>query len=230
MTEFVMTPHRTKILSVLLEQGEIVDQEGQATTLLMEETGHRTTNALSGVLLSMEQAGLIERDKAGRRTYRIALTREGRRVAQSLNRMVQSLNGKEAAAEAPQSDPEVTAAVVDGSVDLDLLAGVLLKKALVATQATEQQVELRERMRRFEERAVAAEERADRAEAELKALRSRMAELEAENKTLVHNNQLLIGQMDRVKNNPGQPISKLISKRERLELDKLMRAIPTSRG
>lgn len=79
-----MTPHRAKILSILLEQGEIIDQDGQSTTLLMQETGHRTSNALSGVLLAMEQAGLIERDKAGRRTYRIALTRQGRKLAQQL--------------------------------------------------------------------------------------------------------------------------------------------------
>lgn len=82
--DFVMTPHRAKILTVLLEQGDIHDSDGQSTTLLMDHTGHRTSNALSGVLLAMEQAGLVERDKAGRRTYRIGLTREGRRLAKSL--------------------------------------------------------------------------------------------------------------------------------------------------
>lgn len=84
---FAMTPHRNMILSTLLEQGgEIVDSEGMCTRLLMADTGHRTSNALSGVMLAMENAGLIERDKAGRRTYRVGLTSEGRRLAGDLSR------------------------------------------------------------------------------------------------------------------------------------------------
>lgn len=82
--DFTMTPHRAKILTVLLDEGDIHDSDGQSTTLLMDHTGHRTSNALSGVLLAMEQAGLVERDKAGRRTYRIGLTRQGRKLAKSL--------------------------------------------------------------------------------------------------------------------------------------------------
>lgn len=83
MSQVAMTHHRRNILSILL-RGDIVDPDGMCTTTLMDATGHRTSNALSGILLELEKAGLVDRDKGGRRTYRIALTSEGRRVAQLL--------------------------------------------------------------------------------------------------------------------------------------------------
>jgi DNA-binding MarR family transcriptional regulator len=221
-TTFPITPHRAKILQVLLDQGEINDPDGQSTTLLMAETGHRTSNALSGVLLSMENAGLIERDKAGRRTYRIALTRQGRKVAESLAK-----GGTPAPVMRLTADPDVSATVAaDGSVDLDLLAGVLLKKALLATQAQEESAGSKEAAAR----AKRAEAKVAELEEELRAARNELAEQRAVIKTLEHNNQVLAGQMDKVRKNPTTPISELISKRERQELDKLMRALPTSRG
>lgn len=76
---FPITPHRTKIMEILAE-GDIRAEDGQATRLLMEKTGHQTTNALSGVLQQMEQGGVIRRETAGRRTYFIGLTAAGRKM------------------------------------------------------------------------------------------------------------------------------------------------------
>lgn len=212
---FPITPHRAKILSVLLEQGDIDDPTGQATTLLMAETGHRTTNALSGVLLAMENAGLIDRDKAGRRTYRIGLTKQGRKVALA-NAGRSTVEEPLPAAAAPAAAVE---AVMNGAVDLDLLAGVLLKKALAATQAQEASAGLKEANRRIVE-----------LEEELRAARDEAAELRAVAKTLEHNNKVLVGQMDRVKKNPGRPIKELISSKEMRDLEQLMQSLPAARG
>jgi DNA-binding MarR family transcriptional regulator len=223
MNDFPITPHRAKILQVLLDQGEIQDPDGQSTTLLMAETGHRTSNALSGVLLAMEKAGLIERDKAGRRTYRIALTRQGRKLAESLSGVSGGSPAPEP--EAPTkltADPDVAATVVNGAVDLDLLAGVLLKKALIATQAQEDSAGAKETQRRAER----AEAKVAALEAELSAARSELAEQRAIVKTLEHNNQVLTNQMDKVRKNPATPIKELISRKELSELDKLMRSLP----
>jgi len=228
-TNFMLTPHRSKILTILLEQGEIIDPDGQATSLLMIETGHRTTNALSGVLQSMEQAGLIERDTAGRRTYRISLTKEGRRLAEQIAKAgpapTPSRRGTAAPVEEPALAPSVTLAAGDG-VDYDLLAGVLLKKALLATQAQEKGAAVKD----AEERARKAEAHAAALEEELRTVRSELAELRAQVKTLEHNNGVLASQMDKARKSPGTPIKDLISATELKQLDRLMRALPTARG
>jgi DNA-binding MarR family transcriptional regulator len=227
MEDFVITPHRAKVLTVLL-QGDIEDASGQATPVLKAHTGHRHTNSLSGVLGQMEKAGLIQRDVNGRRTYRIALTKKGRDLAEQL--------GDEGAAErieqrfAAPAPADTAEAIVNGAVDLDLLAGVLLKKALNATAASDKSAELHERLRRSEERAERAVARVAALEAELVGVRSRLSELEAINKTLEHNNTLLANQMDKVRKAPGTPIKELISKTELRNLDSLMRQLPTARG
>lgn len=223
MREFELTPRRAVVLTALLDQPghEIQDPDGQATALLMTETGHRTTNALSGVMMHLEQAGLIERDvSGGRRTYRIALTRKGVQVAKKLA-------GQGADAEPvrlpPTAHADEVAAVMDGAVDLDLLAGVLLKKALIATQAQEDSAGGKAAAR-------AAEAKIAQLEAELREARSEVSELRAQVKTLEHNNKTLMGQMDKVKKNPGRPISELVTKRELADLDRLMRSLPSARG
>jgi len=227
---FVMTPHRAKVLEALLREGGAVeDPAGQATPLLKKYTGHKHTNSLSGVLSQIEEAGLIQRDMNGRRTYRIALTREGRATAERL------LNSSAAERtewlteinRLPEPSPAAEVeAVLNGAVDLDLLAGVLLKKALVATQAQEQSAGAKD----AEARAQRAEVELAAARDELAALRREMAELKAVVKTLEHNNKVLTTQMDKVQNNPGTPIKELISKREQQELAKLMRQLPSLRG
>lgn len=210
---FQITPHRGKILTTLLA-GAIEDPSGHATPMLQEHTGHRTTNALAAVLLQLENAGLIQRDMNGRRTYRIALTQEGQRVARGLS------NGS--APDAPPAlDPAATA-IVDGAVDLDLLAGILLKKALIATQAQEDSAGSKEAVAR----AARAEARLATLEDELRELRDEAALLRAQVKTLEHNNTVLTNQMDKVRKNPGTPIKELISRTELRNLDQLMRALP----
>lgn len=167
---FELTPRRAVVLTALLNEPghEIQDSDGQATALLMVETGHRTTNALSGVLAQLEMAGLIERDVGGRRTYRIALTKKGVRAAQSLAAPYQGDT------EEPEPTPAVATAdaIVSSAVDLDLLAGVLLKKALLATQAQEDSAGAKDALRRAER----AEAKAEALVAELKQVRDETGE------------------------------------------------------
>lgn len=78
---YLLTPNRIKVLDILhKEGGEIHDKDGLATSHLMTQSGHNTTNALSGMLMAMENDRLITRDTAGRRTYSIRLTSLGKQV------------------------------------------------------------------------------------------------------------------------------------------------------
>lgn len=223
MPQYLLTPGRIKVLQILAKEGgEIRDETGQATSYLMAQTGHRTTNALSGMLLKMEEDGLIARDTGGRRTFSIRLTDLGAQVAAEQG-------GSTAAVRSAQSHQGVVPAQSDAKlslegVDLDLLVGVLLiKKALVATQAQEASAGLKVRVD-------AAESQVAELEAQLRASQDEVSDLRALVKTLEHNNQVLAGQMDKVKKNPGTPIKDLISRTELRDLEKLMRALPVSRG
>lgn len=214
--QYLLTPQRRQILQILAQEGgEIRDEAGQATSYLMTQTGHRTTNALSGMLMAMEQDGLIARDTAGRRTFSIRLTPLGEQAA-----------GTQAVPPPVRKAPEAAAELSLGDVDLDLLAGVLLKKALVATQAQEASAGLKD----AEARVRAAEARVSELEQQLRASQNEVSELRALVKTLEHNNAVLAGQMDKVKKNPGTPIKDLVTRAELRDLEKLMRQLPAARG
>ena len=76
----------------------------------------------------MEQAGLVERDKAGRRTYRIGLTRQGRKLAQQLR------DGKVATTARVAAE-----AAEDETVGGELLD--LLKEALASVARCEERID-----------------------------------------------------------------------------------------
>lgn len=213
---YLLTPNRIRILEILSsEGGEIRDEAGQATSYLMTQSGHRTTNALSGMLMAMEKDGLIARDTAGRRTYSIRLTPLGTKAA-----------AEHGAAEEPAAPAPAAPPLELNGVDLDLLAGVLLKKALVATQAQEASAGLKDAQAQIK----AAEARVSELQSQLRASQTEADELRAMVKTLEHNNQVLTGQMDKVRKNPGTPIKDLISRTELRDLEKLMRSLPSVRS
>lgn len=210
-----LTPHRQRVLEILSE-GPIEDPDGRAVALLQPLTGHHTTNALSGVLEAMERQGLIRRHVAGRRTYRIELasddaSAEPRETPSTIERL---------------PDPAPEAPPPPDGVDYDLLAGVLLKKALMATQAQENSADVQQLRRAL----LSAETKASASEEKVKELRDEVAELKAAVKTLEHNNKVLTGQMDKVRKAPGTPVKDLISAKELRELDALMKALPSARG
>lgn len=213
---YAMTPARKRIIDLLVSKGPIEDEDGRAVAKLMEYTGHASTNALSGVLEAMEKGGMIKRHVVGRRTY-------------SIEAAVENLAPEDAPAPTkvrakllPEPEPEIP---TDG-VDYDLLAGVLLKKALLATRAQEESAGTQQLRRAL----LTAETKASEAQAEAKALRSRIAELEAIVKTLEHNNKVLASSMDKVRTSSSTQIKKLISAQELKELDQLMRALPSAKG
>lgn len=213
-----MTPHRRRVLEVL-SSGPIEDDKGWAVRKLMEQTGHQTTNALSGVLESMEEAGLIRREIAGRRTYRIEAAAE--------------LDEPEAPPapvvpiRLPEPEPErsVEETLAAGDVDLDLLAGLVLKKAMLAMRNAEDSRPAKE----AEERAKREAARADHWKAEAEKAQARAAELEAMVSTLEHNVSILSAQLDKPSQRKGYTARELMDKESRELLDGLMRALPSRR-
>lgn len=217
---YAMTPARKHILDILIENGPIEDDNGRAVAKLMGYTGHSTTNSLSGVLEAMEKSKMIRRHVVGRRTYSIEAVPEN--LAPEDAPAPKKVRAKLRAV--PAEEPTVAATSLEG-VDLDLLAGVLLKKALLATQAQEVGADvktLREQLTRAEGQTVYYRDAYE-------VVRSEVAELKALVKTLEHNNSVLAASMDKVRKDGGTQIKKLISAQELRELDQLMKALPSAR-
>jgi DNA-binding MarR family transcriptional regulator len=207
----VNSRHWDSIIDALAE-GPIIDPSGLATQKLMAATGHESTNSLAKILRRMEEAGVIERDIAGRRTTRIALT------AATLDEIQHS-------EPAPVQELSRAEAAQDG-VDYDLLAAALLAKALKATQAQEASAGAKD----AEARARKAEARVAIAEADAQAARAKAAELEATIRALEHNLKALQAALDKPAKRTGTSVREHLDAASRRELDQLMRALPTRRG
>lgn len=70
---YALTPQRLKVLRILATEGPIDDRDGLLVGRLAERLGYRITQTLSMVIKGLESAGLIRRDVAGRRTYRLEI-------------------------------------------------------------------------------------------------------------------------------------------------------------
>lgn len=206
----VNSRHWDSIIDALSE-GPIIDPSGLATEKLRAVTGHESTNALAKILRRMEQAGVIERDIAGRRTTRIGLTEAQR-----------CLNGSAGVTDAAAHTPPAS----QGSVDYDLLAAALLAKALKATQVQEASAAGKD----ADARARRAEARVAIAEADAQAARAKAAELEATVRAMEHNMKALQAALDRPQARQGTAVRDHLDAATRRELDQLMRALPQTRG
>jgi hypothetical protein len=75
---------RDRVVSYLLNTGEVRDASGMASTVLAEAIGYPGSSIAFAQLLSgMERSGLIEREVRGKRTYRITPTRAAAAAARS---------------------------------------------------------------------------------------------------------------------------------------------------
>lgn len=70
---FALTPQRREVLRILATEGPIDDRDGLLVGRLARRLGYRFTQTLSMVIKGLEAAGLIKRDVAGRRTYRLEI-------------------------------------------------------------------------------------------------------------------------------------------------------------
>jgi DNA-binding MarR family transcriptional regulator len=70
---YSLTPQRATLLHILATEGPIEDRDGLLVGRLAERLGYRITQTLSMLIKSLESAGLIKRDVAGRRTYRLEI-------------------------------------------------------------------------------------------------------------------------------------------------------------
>jgi hypothetical protein len=70
---YTLTPQREEVLHILATEGPIDDRDGLLVGRLAERLGYRFTQTLSMVIKGLEAAGLIKRDVAGRRTYRLEI-------------------------------------------------------------------------------------------------------------------------------------------------------------
>lgn len=220
MKKFVLTPHREKILRHLARSGgRIADQSGLVNDMLRQVTGHHTSQALAGVLKSLEDADLIRRDMNGRRTYAIELVEKNIRP-EDLERWrgEVSRNGSAAAPETVQ--------LPAAEDDLDQLAASLLRQTLLT-------------LRRRDDEDPAMRLKLMRAEEQAEALRKRVAELEGQvreaNSALFEANKRA-EQAEKVAkglrvaaDRPARGTAKvreLLSDEDRKNLDRLMRKPP----
>lgn len=210
-----MTPHRLAVVQALLDAGGTMeDQAGLVAGKLRERTGHKTTQALSGVLQAMEEAGIIRREMAGRRTYKIEL------VAAP-----ESTNGSVAAA------PERTiGAESDGEVNYEELAAALLKQAMRAlTKNAGEDTQLGRKYLTAQREADDLQDRVKHLEAEL---RHRSEALLEANRTVLDmekNQKKLMAQLDRPAHREQVSIKDRVSDEERQALAKLMKETPARR-
>lgn len=216
-----MTPHRTAVVRALIEAGgSLEDASGLVAGKLREKTGHKTTQALSGVLQSMEDAGLIRREMAGRRTFKIELNRAALEAGDFGDLGL-----------ADQDEPPVVEVADEaGPLDYDALAGALLKQAVQALTKNEGADTLLRRQYLATLRA------ADVLKDELGAVKAQLAErsealLTANTtiKALENNLKVFKAQADKPAHREGVPIKDRITAEERRALDKLMRETPGTR-
>lgn len=226
------TENRRKILEVLAA-GPIHDSGGRAIQKLQAETGHETTNALSKVLRTMEQLGLVTREINGRRTFSIEATAEG-------------LSWLGHPTPVPVPEPEVAVddfaaagQMADMDMDqLEVLAGVLLKTCLRAMKVQENGSSLtKDEAGRLRRALLSAETRTADAEATVKALRAEVrakgaelievkSSLSAASQTITR----LMADLDKPKNRRSNSVADILSVEELAELQKLQRSLPNSRG
>jgi DNA-binding MarR family transcriptional regulator len=198
-------------LFAVLAEGPVQDPSGHAARVLLARTGYGSAASLSAVLYRLEAAGLVRRQTRNKRTYAIELTPAGRArlgATPPPNKTTATVTGMpngpastwtdstDVAPSAapiettPDQEPETTAAD-SGGIDYDVLAGVLLKKALQALQNSDAGFETdrlkallgKEQSRRRAAEAAAhnAETRADAAETRLAQLKEELAELKGRN-------------------------------------------------
>ncbi len=70
---YALTPQRKELLRILASEGPIDDPNGLLVGRLGVRLGYRFTQTLSMVIKGLESAGLVKRDVAGRRTYRLEI-------------------------------------------------------------------------------------------------------------------------------------------------------------
>ena len=204
-------------LLAVLAEGVVKDPAGYAARILLPRTGYGSAASLSAVLYRLEAAGLVHRETRNKRTFSIELTPAGRarlagatparqpgphRIttddampagpASTWTNQTLSLSRS-----APSPDPEDTTVnqvelpADEGAIDYDVLAAVLLKKALQALQSGDANAEndrlktlvANERVRRRTAEAAAreAEVRAATAETRLAELEEELADLKGRN-------------------------------------------------
>lgn len=203
------TKERQRILNLLRHNGPVCDEDGRATEALRQLTGHKTTNALSAVLKPMEEVGLIRREINGRRCFLIE--------ASPVRESTAPLSHEPAPAESAVSAMPATT----GSIDYELLAGIMLKKAVSALDAPSYQHEIRELQADLAHVA-----------AELESLRAERTTLEEQLRIAKNNAEVLQKELSRSQRSArsGVAVREHLDEDERKALDQLMRSLPTTRG
>ena len=171
------TTVRQRVTDYLIGHGELSDRSGRATSRLKEAVGYNGGDAgFIRIVSLMAEAGDIEREVRGKRTYRITLTDQGRAAAHHATATT-SLT--------PVARSE--AAANDGELDYDELAAALLSRAARALSAAEtassngdQAAWARRRLDQLEAKVVALQRDLARARAEVQAVTDERDELRAQ--------------------------------------------------
>jgi len=178
------TTVRQRVVDYLIEHGPVEDSSGRATSRLKEAVGYVGGDAgFIRIVSLMADAGEVEREVRGKRTYRIAVSAEA------------------AAAVRPSpSRPAPVAARVPGAqggeLDYDELAAALLARVartLVTAQAEEERGSV--------DQAAWARRRIDQLEGKVSALQRDVARARAEVQSVVEEREALRGQLDAATHN-----------------------------
>jgi len=188
---------RNRIVNYLTQKGSVEDSGGKATAVLKQAIDYEGTDAgFTQVVAAMAKAGLIERQIKGKRTYRISLGSG-------------ATNGKHAA-DSGVGSVEVT---VDGSLDYDELAAVLLAKvARVAATPTDNgdpTAWARRRLEQLEARNTALQRDVARANAETEAVIAERDALRDQLEAAQHNLELLTDRLKEPARQHGRAAERL---------------------
>jgi hypothetical protein len=189
---------RTRVIEYLATQGPIDDKSGRATSRLKEAVGYNGGDAgFIRIVSLMAEAGEIQREVRGKRTYRIAVP-PGTPVPA---RTVSSTAAGDGTPRTSSFEAQLTSGTAgsDGQIDYDELASTLLAKvAQVLSESEsaraagdEQGSWARRRIDQLEARMAGVQRDLARARGEAEAVRQERDELRSQLEAASHNLELL---------------------------------------
>lgn len=212
------TTVRQRVIDYLVHNGTVSDQSGRATSRLKEAVGYRGGDAgFIRIVGLMADAGEIEREVRGKRTYRISVGDEARAAAATRPRPVPVTTGSLVTA-----SPE-GAAGADGDIDYDELAAALLARvartlssAESETSSGDQATWARRRLDQLEAKVTALQRDLARAKAEAQAVTQERDELREKYELATRNNDELTARLGQGKPTPPSVAQRLGSDEQAL--------------
>jgi phage shock protein A len=191
------TTVRQRVIEYLVDHGAVVDHSGRATGRLKEAVGYQGGDAgFIRIVGLMADAGEIEREVRGKRTYRISVSERVRVAAATKPRPAPSAASP--LAPSPPLEPSPAESEVDGEIDYEELAAALLARVARVLSAAEsdtasgdQAAWARRRLDQLEAKVASLQRDLARARAEVQAVTAERDELREKFELATRNNDML---------------------------------------